>query len=86
MTENVLSVTIEPAFEAARTTGTSPSGCSIPISATGAATIGVDIRVPRIVVLVSRLPTPRKARGYTVIRLNALTFSRSVISSFDPPS
>jgi len=82
----VLSATIDPAFEAARTIGTSPSGWSLPSKAIGATITGVDVGVPRTVVCVSRWPTPRKTLGYRVMRLKASTFSRNVISSFDPPS
>jgi hypothetical protein len=67
-----------PSSAAARATASSPSGCTIDWTPTGAVITGAGIGVPRTVVDRSRDVAPVSIRGTIRVRSNASRFARAV--------
>ena len=75
-----------PAAAAARAIASSPSGCTVRWKAVGATNRGIELFVPSTVVSVVTCETSTSIRGRRIQRSNAVRFSRSVHSSFAPPT
>jgi hypothetical protein len=82
----MLTTMIVPAAATARAVASSPSGWARRWNAVGATNTGIDAREPSSVTPSSRSPPPRSTRGTSRSAPNAVSFSRSVISSSAPPA
>ena len=75
-----------PVAAAARAAATSPSGCAIVRTPTGARKNGDGARVPSTSTERSRTVLPASMRGRSRRRSNASTFARTVASPPAPPA
>ena len=75
-----------PVAAAARATASSPSGCAIVSTPTGARKIGVGECVPSTSTERSRTMLPASMRGRSLRRSNASRFARIVASPPAPPA
>ena len=82
----VLTAIGSPTAAAARAVASSPSGCMIDWTPTGASPTGAGAGVPSTVVDRSRAETSRSIRGTIRHRRNASTLARIVSSVPAPPA
>ncbi len=82
----VLRIDVSPSAAAARATASSPSGCTIDCTPTGASITGAGIAVPSTDTPRSRVSTSRSIRGTISQRSNASRFARIVFSVPAPPA